>query len=330
MSALTLLLKTSSFQGEVNNGTMKKFSHIFGPVPSRRFGRSLGVDLTPYKTCTLDCIYCQLGPTTRKTMERKSWVNLNAVEAELHFWLRAGGTADYITLSGSGEPTLHAEFGNALEFIRTHTSIPAVLLTNGTLMSHPDVRSAACKADVVKITLSAWEQDGFERIHRPHQLIKFKKMISGIKQFRNEFTGKMWIEVFLLEGINEELKNGEKIAALARQIEPDQIHLNTVVRPPGTKEACPVPKDRLVKLSTLFTPKATVITEFQSDHCSDMRYNEMVLLDMLRRRPCTTTQIATAFGMHPNEVAKYTSRLIRTGRIESVYEGADIYFQTVV
>jgi len=129
---------------------MNRYRHLFGPVPSRRLGRSLGVDLTPFKTCTLDCIFCQLGHTTNKTLDRKEYVPVVAVEAELETWIKEGGKADYITLSGSGEPTLHTRFGEVLQFVRDQTAIPTALLSNGTLFWLPEVREAARHADIVK------------------------------------------------------------------------------------------------------------------------------------------------------------------------------------
>lgn len=133
---------------------MKKYNHLFGPVPSRRFGRSLGIDLTPYKTCSFDCIFCQLGKTTVKTLERREYVPAAEVIEELDDWIKSGGEADYITLSGSGEPTLHSRFGEIIEFARGASSIPVALLTNGSTLGIPEVRAAAAKADVVKISLS--------------------------------------------------------------------------------------------------------------------------------------------------------------------------------
>jgi wyosine [tRNA(Phe)-imidazoG37] synthetase (radical SAM superfamily) len=137
---------------------MGTYRYLFGPVPSRRFGRSLGVDLTPYKTCSLDCVFCQLGRTTKKTIHRQEWVPTDSVLAELTQWLESDGRADYITLSGSGEPTLQSGFGKVLEYIRLKTAIPAVLLTNGTMLHFPEVREAAAAANVVKVSLSAWDQ----------------------------------------------------------------------------------------------------------------------------------------------------------------------------
>ena len=138
-----------------------RYKYLFGPVPSRRFGRSLGVDLTPYKTCSQDCVYCQLGRTTRKTVLRKEYAPLHAVLEEISDWLSADGEADYITLSRSGEPTLHVLFGDVIEFIRLNSRIPSVLLTNGSLFHLPEVRHAASCADIVKISLSAWDQPSY-------------------------------------------------------------------------------------------------------------------------------------------------------------------------
>lgn len=160
------------------------FTYLFGPVPSRRLGRSLGVDLTPRKTCTFDCVFCQLGPTTHKTVQRQAYVPTAAVIAELTQWLHAGGTADYITLAGSGEPTLHADFGAIIQFLRAATTIPVALLTNGSLLGDPAVRAAAAQANVVKASLSAWDQPSFASINRPHAALTCAAVVEGLRQFR--------------------------------------------------------------------------------------------------------------------------------------------------
>ena len=153
--------------------TKSKHKHLFGPVPSRRLGRSLGVDLTPFKTCSFDCIFCQLGRTTRKTLTRKEYVPIDEVTAELGEWLQTGESADYITLSGSGEPTLNSEFGRVIDFARNATSIPVALLTNGSLLSDPEVRAQAAQANVVKISFSAWDPFSLDHINRPHRGVEF-------------------------------------------------------------------------------------------------------------------------------------------------------------
>jgi len=306
---------------------MKKYKYLFGPVPSRRFGLSLGVDLTPFKTCSLDCVFCQLGRTTNRTVERKEYVPTDAVCAELEEWLSTDGQADYITLSGSGEPTLHSRFGDVLEFIRTHTPIPAVLLTNGTLLDQPEVREAASRAHVVKISLSAWDAASYGWINRPHPELSFNRLVEGLKEFRARFKGSLWMEVFLIGGMNSIPNDVKKIAKIAKEISPDRIHLNTAVRPPAHDFVSPLTREELDSLAPLFDPPAEVIAEFKTTLKQNIRTNENSLLDMLRRRPCTSEQIAGAFGLHLNEVAKYVGKLLRTNQIRMIRQNNTVYYQ---
>lgn len=310
---------------------MKKsnYKYLFGPVPSRRLGRSLGVDLTPLKTCTLDCIFCQLGRTTNKTMDRHEYAQVRHVESELDAWIKEGGKADYITLSGSGEPTLHTRFGDVLQFIHERTKIPTALLSNGTLFWQPEVREAAKRADLVKLSLSAWDQFSFEHINRPHPDLKFPRIVDGYRAFRSGFQGKLWLEVFLIWGTNSVIADVEKIAALAETIGPDEIHLNTAVRPPAEEFALAMPRKEMEALPGLFHPTARVIAEFPSDKSADVAANEGTILAMLKRRPCTVQQIAEVFGMHLNEVSKYLGKLSRTGKIRSQNSGREGSFVAV-
>ncbi len=308
----------------------EKYHYLFGPVPSRRFGRSLGVDLTPYKTCSFDCVFCQLGRTTNKTVARKECVPVDAVLAELDEWLKTDGKADYITLSGSGEPTLHSRFGEVLEFIRAHSAIPSVLLTNGTMLCLPEVRSAASRANVVKVSLSAWNQASYECVNRPHPQLRFDQLVEGQKAFRAQFKGELWMEVFLIWGMNSIPADVGKIAAIAREIGPDRIQLNTAVRPPAEGFATALPKERMEALTRLFYPAAEIIAEFNTNNASDVRANQDTILSMLRRRPCTAEQIADVFGMHLNEVSKYLGKLMRTDQIRAERKNTALYYTAVV
>jgi len=305
---------------------MNNYRHLFGPVPSRRLGRSLGVDLTPFKTCTLDCIFCQLGRTTHKTIQRAEYAPIWHVEAELDAWMKEGGQADHITLSGSGEPTLHARFGEILQFIRTRTAIPTVLLSNGTLFFLPEVREAACRADIVKLSLSAWDQRSFEQVNRPQPGLQFECVVEGQRAFREGFHGKLWIEVFLLGGINTVRRDIKAIAALVESIAPDEIHLNTAVRPPAEAFALAVPREQMEALSGLFHPPAKVIAEFAAGDSAEIEANERTILAMLQRRPCTAAQIAEAFGMHVNEVSKYVGKLLSMGQIHADRTRDGVYY----
>lgn len=306
-----------------------RYQFLFGPVPSRRFGRSLGVDLTPYKTCCHDCVFCQLGRTTNKTVKRREYVETEAVFSELKHWLKTDGAADVITLSGSGEPTLHSRFGEVLEFIRANTNVPAVLLTNGALLHIPEVGETASHADVVKVSLSAWDQASFKRVNRPHPHLQFDQLIDGKKTFRAQFKGQLWMEVFLIRKINSTPDYVRKIAALAREIAPDRIQLNTSVRPPAEDFVTPLAKKQMSALTRLFQPNAEIIAEFSTADPEYVRANEVTIYAMLQRRPCTANQIADAFGMHLNEVLKYLGKLIRADQIQAEWIKNTVYYVAV-
>ncbi|MBW2016953.1 MAG: radical SAM protein [Deltaproteobacteria bacterium] len=308
-----------------NQASERKY--LFGPVPSRRLGLSLGIDLTPFKTCSLDCVFCQLGRTTKKTVLRKEYVPIEAVIAEIEAWLASGGRADYLTLSGSGEPTLHSRFGDVLSFIRSHCGIPTVLLTNGTMLFHPEVRSAACNADIVKVSLSAWDQASYGWMNRPHPDLRFEQLIEGQKIFRDQFKGNLWMEVFLVAGMNSSPDDVSKIAALVEEIRPDRIHLNTAVRPPAEEFAQPLSRQRLAALVNLFRPTAEVIAEFTPHTTSGIRASQERVFSMLKRRPCTAEQIAEAFGMHLNEVSKIIGNLLRAHRILAERRDTAVYYR---
>jgi len=299
---------------------------LFGPVPSRRFGRSLGVDLTPYKTCSFDCVFCQLGRTTRKAGKRAEWVPTDRVLDELAQWIREDGRADVVTLAGSGEPTLHLRFGDVIRFVHSKSQIPVVVLTNGSLLSDLDVRKDAAEADIVKVSLSAYDQASFEAINRPDPGLRFDALVEGERLFREEFRGKLWMEVFIVPGINSHVDQVRRIAEIASTIRPDRVQLNTAVRPPAESDVRPVARAMLEKLAALFDPPAEVIAEFASGLDEEVAINEETLFDMLTRRPCTLEQMAETFGMHRNEVAKYTGKLVRTGRIRAESRGNETYY----
>ena len=168
----------------------KKREYIFGPVPSRRLGRSLGVDLVPFKTCTYDCIYCQLGRTTNKTMQRKEWVSIDIVIEQLK--AKLSSKPDYITLSGSGEPTLYSRLEELIIKIKDITDIPVAVLTNGSLLWLPEVRNALKSADMVVPSLDAGSSQLFQYVNRPHADIRFSKMLQGLGDFRKYYSGQYW------------------------------------------------------------------------------------------------------------------------------------------
>jgi len=290
-------------------------NYLFGPVPSRRLGRSLGVDLVPFKTCSYDCIYCQLGRTTCKTVERREWVSLDAVLNELQPKLAL--KPDWITLSGSGEPTLYSRLNELIDQIHSMTNVPVAVLTNGSLLWKKEVRAQLINADLVVPSLDAGNQTVFEAMNRPDPEITFEKMLNGLIRFRQEFKKPIWLEVFFLEGINTDENQVREMADCARRIQPDRIQLNTATRPPAEKYATEVSNSRLIEIAAQFNPPAEIIADYHHVHAqTDFVVQKQTLLEMLRRRPCTLDDVAEGLGLHRNEVIKYIEDLKISGMLE--------------
>ena len=304
-------------------------NHIFGPVPSRRLGRSLGVDVVPYKTCSYDCVYCQIGCTTCKTIERREWVPLAEILPELEKKLSPGNAnPDYITLSGSGEPTLYSRIGELIDGIKAISDVPIAVLTNGSLLWMPDVRADLMKADLVVPSLDAGSEEVFRKVNRPHEDISFEKMLGGLIDFRREFGGKFWLEVLILAGMNDGQADIDDLIACAGRIEPDCVQLNTVTRPPAESFAVGIPMERLLQLAAMFDPPAEVIADFKNVHkLAEFSADRQAFLDTLQRRPCSIDDISAGLGLHRNEVVKYVEDLAEEGLIEKTSVQNKLYYQ---
>ena len=299
--------------------------HIFGPVPSRRLGRSLGVDLVPFKTCTYDCIYCQLGRTTNKTVERRQWVPLDDVLAELKKKLTT--RPDYITLSGSGEPTLFSRLDELIAGIRSMTDIPVAVLTNGSLLWRDEVRSQLMDAHLVVPSLDAGHSSLFQAVNRPHESISFDRMLEGLIAFREEYYGEYWLEVFLLAGHTAMDSEISKIAECVGRIKPDRVQLNTATRPTAEEYAVMVDRRRMGDLAAGFDPPAEVIADYRGVHAqSDFKAGRDSVLEMIQRRPCSLEDIADGLGMHRNEAIKYIEELDAKGLLEKRSSGGKLFY----
>jgi wyosine [tRNA(Phe)-imidazoG37] synthetase (radical SAM superfamily) len=306
---------------------MKSFRYLFGPVPSRRLGRSLGVDLVPFKTCTLDCVFCQLGATPVTTQERRDYVPIADVIAELKDWLRLGNQADFITLSGSGEPTLHSRFGEILEFARQTAAARTALLSNGTTFSLPEVRSAATHADVVKLSLSAWDQASFEKVNRPCAGLAFEQILAGYHDFRRQFRGQLWLEVFLVPGINTSEDNVRRIAGIAAGIQPDRIQLNTAIRPAADTSVGVTPETEVRRLAELFTPRGEVIADYHGNHTSKPPPDADAVLALLGRHPSTIADMARTFALSVDQAADLVRVLRNDGRLIGEDKNGQTFFR---
>jgi len=300
-------------------------SHVFGPVPSRRLGRSLGVDLIPFKTCPYDCLYCQLGRTTDHAIQPQEWVPLEEVLEELLEKLSTN--PDYITLSGSGEPTLYSRNEELIAAIRERSQVPIAVLTNGALLSRPEVRRSILGADLVVPSLDAPDGELFQKVNRPHPDISFDEMVEGLIAFREEFSGNYWLEVFLLEGLTSDEDTVGRMAAIARRINPDRIQLNTVARPPAEPDARAVPKARMEQLMKLFGDNTEIIADYSNVAAqSSFAAMRADVLTMVSRRPCTLDDIVSGLALHRNEAVKYVEELLTEGKIEARPQGDQTYY----
>ena len=308
-----------------------EFSHVYGPVPSRRLGRSLGIDLVPFKTCTYDCVYCQLGRTTRHTLERREYVPVEAIVPELQRALDRGALPDYIGLAGSGEPTLHSGIGRLIRAIKKVSQVPVAVLTNGSLLWMKSVQEELMAADLVVPSLDAGDENMFRRVNRPHGGLAFGPMVQGLVDFTRRFGGDVWLEVLLLAAKTGTEAHVKKIAAIADGIGPGCVQLGTVIRPPAETDAGALSPERLAALKDLFSGPVEIIggRAPEGTHpavLSDTRTESV--LAMLRRRPCTAADVAGGLNIHINEALKHIDLLMVGGKAQPTVVGGR-HFYTV-
>jgi len=288
--------------------TKKRFT--FGPVPSRRLGRSLGIDTVPFKTCTYDCIYCQLGRTTNKTTELKEYFPVEDIIGDIREKLKEIPHPDYITISGLGEPTLYSRVRDIIRGIKDVTDIPVAVLTNGSLFWIGNVRNSVLEADLVMPSLDAGDENTFLSVNRPHPNISFEKMVEGLCLLREHFEGPFWLEVFLVKGKTDRESEFLKIKTWIDRIAPDRIQLNTAVRTPAEDFVEVVEEDKLEEIARMFGPSCEVIADYTKVHdIVEFKRTRDDVLQMLIRRPCSIDDISAGLNLHPNEAVKYVEEL---------------------
>ncbi|MCF8299402.1 MAG: radical SAM protein [Saprospiraceae bacterium] len=307
------------------------YKYLFGPVPSRRLGMSLGVDLIPHKICTLNCVYCECGKTTKLTTERKEYIPVEDVINELKDYFENNPKPDYFTFSGAGEPTLNSGFGRVLEFIKENSpSVPIAVLTNGSLLSDKQVRKELLNADVVLPSLDAAIDETFRKIDRPSKQLNINDYIKGLVEFRKEFKGKIWLEVFILPGYNDDKKNLDALKKAILEINPDSVQLNTLDRPGTIDKIVAAPYNSLVEIKNYWNldnveiiasaPKRKEVKSYRDDM-------ENAILETIKRRPCTLEDLAEILGTHINEVNKYLGVLEADNHIEITKMERGIFYQ---
>ncbi len=307
------------------------YKHLFGPVPSRRLGMSLGVDLIPHKICSFNCVYCECGRTTTLTTERKEYVPVDNVLKELKHFFSNNPEPDYITFSGAGEPTLNSRIGDVLDFIKMNwPELPVAVLTNGSLFSDRNVRKELLKADLVLPSLDAATDKTYHKINRPPRKLELETYIQGLIDFRKEFQGEIWLEVLILPGYNDDIDNLTALKESLVKIEPDRIQLNTLDRPGTVEDLRPASKADLEQIVHFWKLKnVEIITPAlaRKDIKSYRTDVENAILETLSRRPCTIHDLEKILGIHINEVNKYLGVLEDAEKIETVKQERGIFYQ---
>jgi wyosine [tRNA(Phe)-imidazoG37] synthetase (radical SAM superfamily) len=311
---------------------------FYGPVLSRRFGYSLGVDLIPLKVCVYDCIYCQLGRTTYKTVERKSYVDINfkGFENELKKRIKNCPYLDYVTFSGSGEPTLNSDIGRLIKIVKENSSVPVAVLTSGGTLGFSGVIDDIKESDLIKVSLDAPDDRMLKRINRPAREVNFDINISGLTELINNFSGDIWLEIMVMKGINDDLDSAymfkEIIDRLGEIVK--KVHLNTPVRSldkySGRYYAEVPEPERLKEIKDIIGNKALLIEDVsRKKYDSSLVEIEKEIVEVLGRRPMEIRDIASSLGLNLNEVIKIVNKLLSSGEIERTAHGdIEYYFKT--
>lgn len=301
--------------------------HIFGPVPSRRLGFSLGVDIIPAKLCTFDCLYCQIGKTTRLTIERERYYDPAEVAEEASLAVAKAERVDYITFSGSGEPTLNANLGLMIKEMKRQLPLPVAVITNASLLFRGDVRRDLSEADVVLPSLDAVSDDIFRYINRPHSSLKIDDLIDGLRSFRKEFEGPIWLEIMLIKGVNDEEDELQRMRTVVESIGADKVQLNTVVRPPTEEVGEEFELEELERVCDVFGTNAEIIGTFQKfvTHPAAPGW-EAEVVAILERRSLSLEDVIRISGVPFSEAARQLKRLEKEGLIKSFHFGGSEYF----
>ena len=296
-------------------------SAVYGPVPSRRLGQSLGIDPIPFKTCNYNCVYCQLGRTRPLTNQRRDFFPLENILAETQAALTAfPKQIDYVTFVGQGEPLLCASLGRLIRGVKALTDIPVAVITNGALLALPEVRAEVSAADVVMPSLDAADEATFRRINRPWPKLRLADIIQGLAAFRNEFNGQLWVEVMLVRGLNDNEECLLSIRDALAQICPDQVQLNLPVRPPAEAWVQPPDDSGLMRATAILGDVAQLVMPYAGsfDLSPDTPAAEAIE-QIIRRHPMREEELLiTLAGLSPDEMAAILRDLEVGGRARSL------------
>lgn len=304
----------------------KARKYVFGPVASRRLGLSLGVDLIPTKTCTLNCVYCQIGRTTDLRVRREEFVPMETLLAELKATLAEGVRPDYITLAGSGEPTLYGRLGELIDRIHEITTIPVDVITNGVLLSEKGVREELGRADLIVPSMDAADAATFAAINRPAEDADFEGYLDGLKAFCREHGAKVWLEILFVAGVNDSDDHVKKLAAIANELPVARVQINTAVRPPAESDVRAVSAERLQQIASQFR-NAQIIAEFvNASATKTCKADPQAVLAMILRHPCTAVDVANGLNTSMAEAMAVIGELLAKNAIVEERHAEKVFY----
>lgn len=309
------------------------YKYVFGPIPSRRLGISLGIDLLPFKTCSFNCIYCECGRTTQYLNERKEFFPVEDIFSEISDYLSNNEYPDFLTFSGSGEPTLYSKLGDLISMCKSNfPEVKIAILTNSSLLYREDVRKECSLADVVLPSLDSARLESFIKLDRPLDKDKLNLIILGLIEFRKIYDKEIWLEIFFAQGINDTEEDLESLYQAIIKIKPDLIQLNTLDRPPAESFTKPVTKKFLEDVAKRWNDLPVEIISRYKNRNEIENYSkefEQQLLNALKRRPLTRSDLIAAFNKPMVEIAKYLDILEYEKKIKNVILNKKIFIQYI-
>jgi wyosine [tRNA(Phe)-imidazoG37] synthetase (radical SAM superfamily) len=296
--------------------------HVFGPVPSRRLGRSLGIDPVPLKTCNFSCVYCQLGRTRPLARKRRAFFSVSDMLAEVATTLShdGGDSIDWITFVGSGETTLFSRLGSLIQFVKSISELPVAVITNGSLLYRPEVRKELSAADAILPGLDAGSATLYARINRPHREFPYEQHVDGLMEFRREYEGRLWVEVMLLGGVNDSPEALRDIAAVLERVGPDEIHILTPIRPPAEQWVELPDRESLERASAILGSVAKVLQPIEVNVENGLDGElEKSILRIVSRHPLHEIEVMRSLeNWVPGRVLETLAALADSGKIKII------------
>lgn len=307
---------------------MKKSpKYVFGPVPSRRLGQSLGISPIPDKTCNYSCVYCQIGRTTHFTNKRQEFFPKGDILSEIKDALLLENKIDYITFVGEGEPTLNKNLGWLIKSCKEITDIPIAVITNGALLYNQEIRQELLAADIVLPTLDAINQNLFKKLNRPIKELKIVEIIDGMRAFRSEYQGQIWMEIMLVAGLNDDLENIKELKKVLDTIQCNRLYVNVPIRPPAEKWVKIPEKEKILRICEILEAENIAFYEsVKGFHISSESEIKEQILKTTTRHPLREEQIVDMLDLSKEKCLEILQSLKEEKKIKKIIYNEKIFW----